>query len=165
MKILIVGASLLLSMACSAQPITRPKVPESVMVSNAGGPVSLVSVLDGKRTMVLAVEAGSSKASTWTEQLKSSQAASARGHTVVMLVYAPQQKSKADQLIQSSPGIRFVEDPGLAAMQALKLPGLPAMLGIAADGTIAWQQMGDLPGARSVVDVIDSWMKLPVRKP
>jgi hypothetical protein len=114
-----------------------------------------------EKTMLLVVDVASTKAATWVEQLKASDAAGARARTVVMLSYAPGQESKVAQLIQSSPGIRFVEDPDRVAMRALKLPGLPAMLGIAPDGTIVLHQMGGVPGVRSVVDVIDSWLKNP----
>jgi hypothetical protein len=163
MKNIFLGIFLLYALACSAQVPVRPIVSEEVRVTSAQAPISLLSVLAGEKTMLLVVDAASSKAVTWVEQLKASDAAGARARTVVMLSYAAGQEAKVAQLIQSSPGIRFVEDPGLAAMRALKLPGLPAMLGIAPDGTIVFYQMGGVPGVRSVVDVIDSWLKKPTR--
>jgi hypothetical protein len=165
MKKLIPLLVLVSGFACFGQSTARPKVADTVMVESAGGLASLMGVLAGKKTFVLAVEAGSPKTAVWLEQLKSTQAATARGSVVVLLAYLPPQQAAADRLIQASPGIRFVKDPGLKAVRELKLPGLPAMLGIAPDGTIGWQQMGDLPGTRSVVDVADSWMKSGAVKP
>jgi hypothetical protein len=150
---------LLLSLSSWAQLSERLKLSDSVMVENAAGSVNLMTVLDGKKTMLIALDAGSSKATLWLDQLKSTKGITARGNAIVMLTYLPQQQAQAEKLIESSPGVRFVKDPGMVAIRALKLPGLPAMMGVSNDGTITWQQMGDLPGTRSVVDVIDSWMK------
>jgi hypothetical protein len=149
----------LLSLSSWAQLTQRPKLTDSVMVENAGGVISLLAVLDGKKTMLMAIDVGSPKAALWLDQLKSTKGVIARGNAIVLLAFLPQQQEQAEKLIESSPGVRFVKDPGLVAMRALKLPGLPAMMGVSNDGTITWQQMGDLPGTRSVVDVIDSWIK------
>jgi hypothetical protein len=141
----------------------QPKLADTAMVQTAAGTVTstvaLTSLIGSSSTMVLVIDVGGPQALAWLAQLKAVPGEAARKSAIVIVSYPAPQEAAATRLLQAYPDLRMAKDPEMKLFRALKLPGLPMALGISPPNTIAWQQLGTLPGTSSIVPVIEHWVK------
>ena len=142
-----------------AQTSERPRVGEATMVNTDAGSVSLQSLLNRKKTMLVVIEPSQSKAASWLEQIRNSKSELVKANAIIVISYLPNQEAKVNALIAASPGLRIVRDPEFEASKSLSLTAFPVLLGVQASAAVDWQHAGDPPGGRSVVDFIEAWVK------
>ncbi|WP_051293466.1 hypothetical protein [Pseudoduganella violaceinigra] len=154
-----IGAALLYGAAVSAAPAQPPAgraLPALALAAEDGTPAAAAALHPGSPWVLLVVDAGRPRTQAALARLETPQG---WGDGVHVLVLGDDAAFQAlQQRYRQLTGVRWVRDADGSALRTLRLPGLPAMLGIDAQGRIAWQNTGFAADANRLQAQLSSWL-------
>lgn len=133
-----------------------PALPALALAADDGSAASLATLHPGSRWVLLVVDAGRPRTQAVLGRLAGRQD---WGDAVQVVALGDDAALHALQLRHRQlGGVRWLRDVDGGVLRALRLPGLPAMLGIDEQGRIAWQHSG-LPADQAALTAqLASWL-------
>lgn len=130
-------------------------LPALALADQDGSPADDAALRTGGRSVLLVVDAGRPRTQAALAMLE---AAPARDGVQILALGDAAAFHALQLRYRRLDGVRWWRDADGAAMRALRLPGLPALLGIDAQGRIAWQSTG-MPAAPSTLRAqVAAWL-------
>ncbi|NRR32083.1 hypothetical protein HSX11_18060 [Oxalobacteraceae bacterium] len=153
-------AALLCAAAVTATAAERTGArafPALALAGQDGAPAVVGALHPGSPWVLLVVDAGRARTQTALARLAPQPG---WGDGVQVLALGDDAAFQALQLrYRQLSGVHWLRDADGSAMRALRLPGLPAMLGIDAEGRIAWQNTGMPADTARLQAQVSSWLK------
>lgn len=163
MKKLIVGACVLF-LACSAlaqnSTVAEKKLPNILLRDSDGRVINTESLRNSTNWMFIVADASLPS----TQHLLAGLSAKNEAYdqqTTVLLIGSDSQIKELSGAREKLAGLRWVYSSEPFVIKSLGLPGAPSILGMRADGRIAWQFSGLPNPAEKLTTMIQGWLQNP----
>jgi len=151
---------MMLLAVASTVPVPAPAadrvLPSLALSDDAGRPANLAA-LSGAQAWTLVV-VNPARPQTQAALARLLPQAGAGGEHLIVVGVGPE--APFNELVRKHgqrPGLRFYRDAEGTVVKTLRLPGLPAVLGIDSGNRIAWQRIGVPPEPARARSLVESW--------